>query len=459
MLPLDELLSAIPECRSCRLGGLHSNGIPGRGNPHSPIMFVAEAPGADEAKHNKILVGATGRELDKLLSRVGIDMSSVWLANTINCWPGPGNPSPKPDEVDACRYWLDGQIAIIEPKIVVALGAAAISHFLGEGVVVADVHGRPIDMVDYILYPTYHPAAALHNPKMLTRLHEDFEKLPGLLDSGVVADNSPEVVDEYPDPHYELLDSDELTEAQERDYPLTPPELIVAVDTETDRNGNLWCWSYSSSPGTAYVVMAEDLILYREMFRPPYTIVMHNAVFDLGVLSAAGMEVTAPVFDSMLEAHILESEGLGLKFLARTLLGMEMSSYEDVVKPAQKSLARDYLVQVVQHGEWPPAPAVEEMSWDRKTDNLKIHTRKPQPIHKKAAKILADTADKGADAFDRWNKIDQTEKVAVEKALGPMPVASIEDVVGDGWIQYSARDSDATLRLHLLLMQRLAEDA
>lgn len=450
---LQELNSAIRECRSCRLGGLHSRGIPGRGNPHSPLMLVAEAPGPEEAKHGAVLIGPTGKELDKLLSSVGISMSDgCYLCNVCNCWPGPGNPDPKPEELEACRYWLDGAVAIIEPRVVVALGNIAIGHFL-PGVKVGDVHGRPVDMGDYVLYPTYHPAAALHNPARMTQLLEDFARIPDVLAGRYMA--APELVDEYPEPDYQLLDSESIITAVDRDWPLLPNDLLVAVDTETDRQGRLWCWSYSSQLGTAQVVMADDLQYFWSMFQPPYTLVMHNATFDIGVIERAGVHITAPVEDTMLAAHVLEEERLGLKHLSKTLLGMEMQDYEDVVSPAQRDLALAYLVEVAGR-QWPASPRTEEMSWDKAKGELKVHNRQPQNIQKKAAKIIADAMSKGADPLDRWKKIDQAEKAAVEEEIGPMPIASIEDVAdSERWIRYSARDADSTLRLYHLLKFRL----
>ena len=277
----------------------------------------------------------------------------------------------------------------------------------------------------------------------------------------------------YPNPVYELLTVSVPETGNVLYDSMEPfPETLVSVDTETDRNGDLWCMSFSYRPGEAYVVMRQDLSTFAGMFHPPFTIVMHNAVFDLGVLAAAGIEVTAPVHDTMLMAHVLEEERLGLKFLARTLLGMSMEDYDSVVRPAQKSLAVDYLVQVVQYSDCPPAPPTEEMSWDKKNNSLKLHTRHPQPIGKKAARIIAATLNKGSekgslvgyqpprvvDPFDRWKNIDAAEKAAVEEVLGPMPAASIEDVKDQGrWVRYSARDADATRRLYPVLKRRLEQ--
>ncbi|MDP2727580.1 MAG: uracil-DNA glycosylase family protein, partial [Dehalococcoidia bacterium] len=260
-------------------------------------MIVAQCPGQEEAKRGAVLIGPTGKELEKLLSSVGISMGNeCYLCNVCNCWPGPGNPDPKPEEIEACSYWLDGAIAIIEPRVIVALGNIAINHFL-PGARVGEVHGRPVDMGEYILYPTYHPAAALHNPARMQQLLDDFARLPGILAGSYTPEV--EVQDEYPEPSYTLLEHDVVAKMHSKYYN-RPSDRLIAVDTETNRRGDLWCWSFSHHPGIAYVVMAEDLPYFRAMFQPPYTLIMHNATFDIGVIERAGIHITAPVEDTLL---------------------------------------------------------------------------------------------------------------------------------------------------------------
>jgi DNA polymerase len=152
-------------------------------------MFVGEAPGFHEDKQGLPFVGQAGKLLDKLLAGIGLSRADVYIANTLKCRP-PGNRDPQPDEIESCEPHLFRQIALIEPKVVATLGNFATKLLSGKPTGITRVHGVEQETTvggnSVLLYPLYHPAAALYTPKMLEVLQQDFARLPELL--GRVAD-------------------------------------------------------------------------------------------------------------------------------------------------------------------------------------------------------------------------------------------------------------------------------
>jgi DNA polymerase len=177
-LILDEISSEIRSCKKCVLSVTRTNAVPGVGSPFTDIMFVGEGPGANEDEKGEPFVGAAGQLLDKLLAMIGLDRASIFITNIVKCRP-PQNRTPQPDEIKICRPYLDAQIAMIRPKIVVTLGSPAAATLLGRSVVMGSVHGK-MEVRDGIrFFPTYHPAAYLHkrSPELLEQMKNDFRQL------------------------------------------------------------------------------------------------------------------------------------------------------------------------------------------------------------------------------------------------------------------------------------------
>jgi DNA polymerase len=145
---------------------------------------VGEAPGFHEDQQGKPFVGQAGKLLDKLLAGIGLERSQVYVANVLKCRP-PGNRDPQPDEIEACEGHLFRQISLIEPKVVATLGNFATKLLSGKPTGITRVHGAEQEARlggrRVLLYPLYHPAAALYTPAMLKVLEEDFRRLPDLL--------------------------------------------------------------------------------------------------------------------------------------------------------------------------------------------------------------------------------------------------------------------------------------
>ena len=184
---VDELQAYSDEvagCVRCRLSRGRTQVVFGAGNPHAELMFVGEAPGFHEDKQGLPFVGQAGKLLDKLLAEIGMQRSDVFVANVLKCRP-PGNGNPQPDEIEACESHLFRQIELIEPVVVATLGNFATKLLSGRPLGITRVHGQEQETTiggrSVLLYPLYHPAAALYTPSMLSILAADFARLPQLL--------------------------------------------------------------------------------------------------------------------------------------------------------------------------------------------------------------------------------------------------------------------------------------
>ena len=153
----------------------------GVGNPHASIMFVGEAPGANEDLKGEPFVGAAGKILNDLLASANLSRDQIYIANVIKCRP-PDNRDPEQDEVETCKPFLMQQIQMIRPKLVCTLGNWATQTLLERKVGITKVKAQAFYMKDFVLFPLLHPAAALHQGNLLDTLKEDFKKLKEFLD-------------------------------------------------------------------------------------------------------------------------------------------------------------------------------------------------------------------------------------------------------------------------------------
>ena len=179
MSELSELCNQVLGCTRCPLHKGRARAVPGEGPENASIMFIGEAPGFHEDRSGRPFVGAAGQFLEQLLDSIGMKRDDVYIANVIKCRP-PGNRDPQPDEIEACRPFLDRQIELLKPKIVITLGRFSMARYFPEAKI-SQVHGRPKQIGGVIYYPMYHPAAALHQPALRTAIEEDMKKIPGLL--------------------------------------------------------------------------------------------------------------------------------------------------------------------------------------------------------------------------------------------------------------------------------------
>jgi DNA polymerase len=171
-------------CQKCALAAGRTQVVVGAGNPDAGLMFVGEAPGFHEDRQGIPFVGQAGKLLESLLGEIGLSRDRVYIANVLKCRP-PGNRDPQPDEIDACEEHLFAQVELIQPRVICTLGNFATKLLSGQPYGITRVHGKPqphrIGSVELVLYPIFHPAAALYTPSMLDTLRADFAQLPELL--------------------------------------------------------------------------------------------------------------------------------------------------------------------------------------------------------------------------------------------------------------------------------------
>lgn len=153
--------------------------VPGHGNPKARIVFIGEAPGADEDKNGIPFVGRAGKFLDEMLVSIGLRREDIYITNMVKCRP-PNNRDPEEDEIRLYRAWLDWELKIIEPDIIVPLGRFALAKFL-PGVKIGQVHGKVFRRAGKIYFVMYHPAVALYNGSMRSVMLDDFKHLEPIL--------------------------------------------------------------------------------------------------------------------------------------------------------------------------------------------------------------------------------------------------------------------------------------
>jgi DNA polymerase len=177
-------------CVRCPLSRTRTQVVIGNGRLDADLMFVGEAPGYHEDRQGHPFVGQAGKLLDRLLAGIGLARGQVFVANVLKCRP-PGNRDPLPAEIQACEGHLHRQVSLIQPRVVCTLGNFATKLLSGRPDGISRVHGHelPLQIGDLptLLYPLYHPAAALYTPAMLATLEEDFARIPALLARGAPA--------------------------------------------------------------------------------------------------------------------------------------------------------------------------------------------------------------------------------------------------------------------------------
>lgn len=181
---LDEIAKEIAATQGGPLAAPGINPVPGEGNPDSEVLFIGEAPGFHENEQKRPFVGVSGQLLRRTLTENGFNEKDVFITNIVKYRP-PENRDPTPQEIEFFRPFLDEQIKIIDPKIIVTLGRFSMYKFFGEGVSISKIHGQTRKIGNYTIFPMFHPAAALRDPKMMREFKNDFTKLKEMLNKHV----------------------------------------------------------------------------------------------------------------------------------------------------------------------------------------------------------------------------------------------------------------------------------
>jgi uracil-DNA glycosylase len=176
---IEDLYREIHGCKLCGLCKGRRYAVPGEGPAKPQVMFVGEAPGFHEDQQGRPFVGAAGQFLESLLLGISLSRREVYICNVVKCRP-PENRDPLPDELVACRPYLERQISLLKPKMIVTLGRYSM-ELAYKGVSITKVHGMPKKVGEITYLPMFHPAAALHQPKYRSMIEEDFARIPAII--------------------------------------------------------------------------------------------------------------------------------------------------------------------------------------------------------------------------------------------------------------------------------------
>ncbi len=177
---LKHIAEEVAQCELCELHFSRKHAVPGEGPANATIMFIGEGPGFHENEQGRPFVGAAGKFLEELLTKIGLSREQVFITNVVKCRP-PGNRDPKPEEVDLCtKQFLERQIQLINPSVIITLGRYSMGLYLPHAKI-SDVHGQALRIKGRMVVPMYHPAAALHQGSLKPVVEADFLRLRELL--------------------------------------------------------------------------------------------------------------------------------------------------------------------------------------------------------------------------------------------------------------------------------------
>jgi len=224
---MKELEAQVKTCQLCRLAKTRTNAVPGEGNVRAEVMFIGEGPGYHEDKQGRPFVGAAGKFLNELLSIAGLSRESAYIANVVKCRP-PNNRDPNPDEIAACAPYLERQIALINPRMIVTLGRYSMARFF-PGERISQIHGTARLVEGRLCVAMYHPAAGLHQASLADIIRADFRKLPVYLEQAKMLTAPPPEMDEQ---HVEEAEA-------VREGVVHEPETAAVLESDLAANGSL----------------------------------------------------------------------------------------------------------------------------------------------------------------------------------------------------------------------------
>lgn len=331
-MPLIHKLPGLDSCDSC---SLHENGfaVPGTGPLDAKVMVIGEAPGEQENYKGMPFIGPAGEKLMEYLGLAGLTRDDIYLTNSVLHWPGKGNPTPTTAQVKACRPWLNWQIEMVDPDVIVCLGKTAAVNILGSADMkkahgkgfIHEVCGRA-----RTVYIVYHPAAGLHNPGLVPTIREDFVNLRAA-EARYMEDLEVRWINSLT--RLEAL-------AISNSIPLSIDLETTSLDTRTTQ---ITAVSLSQDPQTGYVSVPSPGILQKitGFVRSGGTIIVHNGSFDLPILARYGISISPnQVWDTILSAYILGKD-LALKTRALRELNILMETYKQAAEGKKNSAEAD----------------------------------------------------------------------------------------------------------------------
>lgn len=430
--------------------------VQGRGPLHAKWMIVGEAPGKEEAARGRPFVGKSGQEQDAYLARHGLSSYTAYVTNVCKEYRE-SNPDPTVEQLERWTPRLLEEIDEVQPRIILAVGRYAARWFLGDDADMERVHGMPHYAGAFdpsradrargaVVVPVYHPALGFYDGDMRAVISYDYEQAARTYRL-VMANREDHIrfpIDEYG----EDVEYRDVTGRELRDR-LEGVDGPIGFDTE-GIPGAVWSVQVSAASGTGMILrcsqtdFAEGIRALQSYADRGGLVVIHNAMYDLGIAREVGLELRhARLWDTMYAAYLLRLEPQGLKPLAYRWLGVQMTSYEETVGDAGYQKQIDYLTQTLDLGPWPKAePRVI-------TDNAgRSRLYRPQSIDRRAMAILqAALEDPTIDIRKRWHDVDPPTRALVEAVLGEMPVGTLDDIPLERATRYAVRDADVTLRL------------
>jgi uracil-DNA glycosylase len=423
--------------------------VPGEG-PDGKVrcMLIGEKPGRDESHRGRPFIGISGKYLDIFLNVANIDRRSLYITNLVKEFTEYSKPTA--EEISRDHAELVDEITAHDPDIIGLVGGWAVENVLctvkadmdrthGVARVVPSLFGDELYRSGdrkWTIIPLYHPANCVHRPDTAAQVLDDFLSLGKLIDreSDVLPD------DAYANrEHYQDFYGDEKTVYD-----------VAGCDTEGSIE-HPWCATISTEPGTGLLFKPGQGINFRNK------VYMHHSLHDRPILrNGMGIDLDGvEVVDTMVLSFALTITPQGLKSLLYRFCNMEQDDYSDLMAEADRDKATDYLCSVLDH-EWPPIEPFIVF------EAGKPRIKKPWPINKRVLKIITDVAedkrDKDGNPTDprkRWADIDDFVREPVEELLGPMTVATLDDVPYEKAQYYAVRDADGTRRLGPILEQKV----
>lgn len=436
-------------CELCP--GIHKS-LPASGPEGSRLLFIGEAPGKEEEKKGAIFVGKTGEELDRgYLPICNLRRNNVRVINAIGCLPpGIGKLNPQREKdisllMCCAEHRVYPEIEQSKPELIIPMGSFA-CRAVDPDINLELQHGFPVQTKHGMAFPMYHPAGGIHEPKKMLQIRTDWTRLNKYLKHKLRIPVDPFEGKEQ----YEILDNPSAVLDILAPYRASP----IACDTESTRHQQPFCLTFSTEPGTGFLIKADDLLCVEafqqqiKQWRGP--ILWHNWLYDINVVTKMGLVFPRKLIrDTMVMAFHLGNIPQGLKALAYRELGMTMQDFDDLVTPYATTRVLEYYRQCLAEDWGKP----DEQLVRGEGGKWKLY--KPQGFNAKIKRFFNDLEkNPEKDIFRMWQDNWIKNQVEIEDKIGPFPGKCISYAAEDNWVdtlRYACRDSDATLRIYSVL--------
>lgn len=446
-------MTRCPECPAL------NNVVSASGPSRCDLVFIGEAPGKDEDKKMQVFIGKTGQELERgYLPICNLRRENIRITNAIKCLPpGIGKLNAQRDKdlsmLQSCaEHHLFPELEHAQPKVIIPMGSFA-CRALDPTINLELQHGFPLQHDRWgTIFPMYHPAGGIHEPKKMLLIRTDWTRLNKFLKGKLRIPT-----DEYDGKeHYEHVTSATYL----RSILAGCHNWPIACDTESTRAKRPFCLTFSTEPGTGFLITADDedclAILQEELDKWRGVILWHNWLYDIDVVRRMGLKFNNKLIrDTMLMAFHLGNIPQGLKALSYRELGMTMLDFDDLVTPHSSQHVLEYYRQCMSEDWGKPEPELV-----RGPDG-KWKQYKAQSFNQKLKRFFTDyTKNPEKDIFDMWTTNWVELQAQVEERMGPWPGKCISHAAEADWpttLRYASRDADATIRLYPVLKRMIRQ--